>query len=95
MNKCKNAARAFAEGAEEYAPGPKGPGYVSADDLDKLRAQGISPRLVSNIKLELNRSDFGLLLRFLEERAVRSDNFLEVRQAVLFSEMLREQAKEY
>jgi len=83
----------FDDATNEFAPGPKGPGAVDADELERLTAQGYPAATVRNIHLEINRDDFGRLLQFLEERAVRTDHYLEVRQAVLFSEMLRAQAR--
>jgi len=90
----KNQARAWAEGIRDSAPGPKGPDNITLQDLDRLRAQGISVSQISNIELSINRDDFGRILQFIEERAVKSESYLEVRQAVLFSEMLRSQARD-
>jgi len=86
-------AAAWDEAVEDLAPSPRGPQAVDGTELERLTAQGIPARMVQNIKLELNRDDYGRLLQFIEERATRSENYLEIRQAVLFSEMLRKQVK--
>ena len=81
------------EEAEAIAPGPKGPEAVDANELERLKAQGHPARTVANINIEFNRDDLAHLLHFLEERALKADTFYEVRQMVMFVEMIRNQAR--
>jgi hypothetical protein len=91
-------ARRFASSLEEYAeevaPGPTGPQDVSQEAWEQARSGGTQKKDFRNFTLTLSPHDLYWLLKFLETRAIASDNYLEVRQAVLFSEMIREQAKE-
>ena len=85
--------RAFDEAAADTAPGPRQVAPHDDEEADRLRAAGVPRQYTQPIDLTLDRTDFGRLLEFIEQRAVRSENYLEVRQAVLFSELLREQAR--
>lgn len=77
----------------DLAPGPRGPEAVSQEEVERLTAQGVPRALVAPIVIQFERHDLARLLEFIEQRAVRSENYIDVRQAVLFSEMLREQAR--
>lgn len=79
--------------AQHEHPGPRGPNSLDADEIDKLRAAGVPRAQLRNVHLELDRNDLARILAFIEQRAIDSDNYHEVRQAVLFSEMLRDQAR--
>jgi hypothetical protein len=82
------------ESADSVAKAPSGPKVVTPDEMDRLRAQGYTKPMLENIHLELSQSDFYELLKFIEGRAVGNSNYFEIRQAVLFSEMFRGQARE-
>jgi hypothetical protein len=75
------------------APGPEGPGALDGPEFEKLKAQGYRAVDVRNITIEFARHDLARLLQFLEDRAIKTENYFEVRQAVLFSEMIRDQAR--
>jgi hypothetical protein len=87
-----NASDSWYETAEEYAPSPK-PSMID-DERDRMRAAGVPKRMLDDISLSLSQQDFYRLCQFLEERAKASENYFEIRQAVLFVEMLRSQARQ-
>jgi hypothetical protein len=76
------------------APGPTGPQSITEENWERERTAGVQRKDFKNILIELSHHDLYHLLGFLEARAVASGNYAEVRQAVLFSEMIRQQAKE-
>jgi hypothetical protein len=76
-----------------HAPSPTGPRDFSQDAWERERVNGGRKRDLRNIAIEFSTHDLYHLLKFLEERAVHSTSYVEVRQAVLFSEMIREQAR--
>lgn len=76
------------------APGPTGPRDLSTENWERERTAGVQRKDFKNFSIVLSHHDLYHLLQFLEARAVASQNFAEVRQAVLFDEMLRKQARE-
>ena len=91
--KIRHRQAAWDEAAEERAPAPRGAGLTSPDEVDRMRAQGIPEKSVVPIDIVFDRHDLHQLLLFLEERAIEADNYFLVRQAVLFGEMIRGQAR--
>lgn len=76
------------------APGPTGPTDLSQENWERERLAGSAKRDFKNYSIEFSHHDLYYLLKFIEERAVRAESYAEVRQAVLFSEMIRKQARE-
>lgn len=76
------------------APGPTGPREINQENWERERTAGAQRRDFKNILIEFSHHDLYHLLAFLEARAVASGNYAEVRQAVLFNDMIRKQARE-
>lgn len=76
------------------APGPTGPRDLSAEAWERERTAGVQRKDFHNLTIVFSHHDLYHLLKFVEDRAVRAENYAEVRQAVLFSEMIRKQASE-
>jgi hypothetical protein len=76
------------------APGPTGPTELSEESWERERNRGALKRDFKNYTLQFSHQDLYHILKFIEDRAIRSESYAEVRQAVLFSEMMRKQARE-
>jgi hypothetical protein len=76
------------------APGPTGPSDLTQENWERERERGGQKKDFKNCALQFSHHDLYHLLKFIEERAIRADSYAEVRQAVLFSEMIRRQARE-
>lgn len=76
------------------APGPTGPSDLSQENWELERNAGSQKKQFKNFSIVYSHHDLHHLLKFIEERAIRADSYAEVRQAVLFSEMIRRQARE-
>lgn len=83
----------FDAAVNDMAPGPVGLGQDNTEERDRMRAAGLPRNYRDPILLTLDRADFTRILQFIEERAVKAENYIEIRQAVLFSELLRSQAR--
>ena len=75
------------------APGPTGPRDVSEEEWERERNNGALKRDFKNYSIVFSHQDLYHILKFIEDRAIRSESYAEVRQAVLFSEMIRTQAR--
>lgn len=75
------------------APGPTGPRDLSDENWERERNNGALKRDFKNFSIVFSHHDLYHLLKFIEDRAIRAESYAEVRQAVLFSEMIREQAR--
>ena len=64
------------------APGPTGPKDLSEENWDRESAAGAQRKNFKNLSIVFSHHDLYYLLQFLEARAVASQNFAEVRQAV-------------
>lgn len=76
------------------APGPTGPRELTQENWERERNHGAQRKSFKNYSLVFSHHDLYHLLKFIEERAIRAESYAEVRQSVLFSEMIRGQARE-
>lgn len=87
-------SEAFDSYVSVTAPGPTGPSDLSQENWERERGAGAAKKDFKNYAISFSHHDLYYLLKFIEERAIRADSYAEVRQAVLFSEMIRRQARD-